>query len=57
MMLAHHRRDKKEVARLMFDEMGVVTKRKDPEIAYLLSAFWFDRMTPGMPHAPTHIDH
>jgi aarF domain-containing kinase len=48
LVLAHSRMDKKEVTRLCFSEMGTVTKRMDPEIAYLTSAFWVDRMTPDI---------
>lgn len=47
-VLAHTRKDKKEVSRISFAEMGTVTKKMDPEIAYLSSAFWVDRMTPDI---------
>ena len=45
LILAHEKKDKKEVVRLTFDVLGTITKKKDPEIAYLSSAFWFDRTT------------
>ena len=45
LILAHEKKDEKEVVRLTFDVLGTITKRKDPNIAYLSSAFWFDRTT------------
>ena len=45
LILAHEKKDKKEVVRLTFDVMGTITKKKDPNVAYLSSAFWFDRTT------------
>lgn len=45
LILAHSRRDEKEVARLTFDELGMVTKYKKPDICYKQSAFWNDRLT------------
>jgi len=44
-IIAHARRDKEEVVRLHFDEVGTVTKYKNKEIAYLMSAFYNDRNT------------
>lgn len=45
LMLAHARGDKAEVIRLHFNEIGVRTKRNDPEIGYLMSSFYNDRDT------------
>jgi aarF domain-containing kinase len=45
LMLAHSRRDEKEVVRLTFDELGTITKYKKPDICYKHSAFWNDRLT------------
>lgn len=44
-ILALARDDRHEVVRLHFQEQGVVTKRSDPEVAYLFSAFYNDRDT------------
>ena len=40
--------DKKEVVRLHFDVLKSDSKYRDPEIAYLLSAFYNDRDTPDI---------
>ena len=45
LIVAHSRKDIEEVARITFDELGTVTKYKRPDIAYLHSCFWNDRMT------------
>jgi aarF domain-containing kinase len=45
LMIAHSRRDEKEVVRITFDELGSVTKYKKPDICYKHSAFWNDRVT------------
>eukprot|EP01038_Epipyxis_sp_PR26KG_P016275 gene16275-22172_t len=45
LIVAHARRDKEEVVRLVFDVMGTKTKYQDPHYAYLLSAFYNDRNT------------
>ena len=44
-IIAHSRGDKSEVIRLHFEEQGVRTKKMDPEIGYLFSAFYNDRDT------------
>ena len=43
LIIAHARMDKKEVVRLHFDVLGTKTKNNDPEIGYLMSAFYNDR--------------
>ncbi len=45
LIIAHARDDKKEIIRLHFDEVGTITKRKDPEIGHLMSVFYNDRDT------------
>jgi aarF domain-containing kinase len=54
LMLAHAANDKKEVARIHFEDMGAITKKRDFDIAYLHNAFWNDRdtadITKGMNH-------
>lgn len=45
LIIAHARRDKEEVVRLHFDEVGTVTKYKNKDIAYLMSSFYNDRNT------------
>ena len=35
--------DKEEIARIQFEDFGVVTKYQNPEIAYKLTVFWNDR--------------
>ncbi len=45
LMIAHARGDKAEVIRIHFDELGVRTKRNDPEVGYLMSCFYNDRDT------------
>lgn len=45
LILALARDDREEVQRLHFNELGVVTKRSDPEVAYLFSCFYNDRDT------------
>lgn len=60
MIIALSRDDRKEVVRLYFDEMGTLTKRRDPHAAYLLATFWSDRNTPdilGGHNIATFIDH
>ena len=43
--LAHSRMDKDEVVRIHFDELGVVTKYRNADVAYRMSAFYNDRDT------------
>lgn len=43
LILALARDDKREVQRIHFQEQGVLTRRNDPEVAYLFSAFYNDR--------------
>jgi aarF domain-containing kinase len=45
LVIAHSRMDKSEVIRITFNELGMITKYKRPDIAYLHSAFWNDRTT------------
>lgn len=45
MIVAIHRDDKEEVARIFFDEMKAVTKHKKKDVAYKLCCFWCDRDT------------
>lgn len=60
LILAHAKNDKKEVVRLHFDVFGTKTKRQDPEIGYVMSAFYNDRntkdITQGM-NIATFIDY
>jgi aarF domain-containing kinase len=46
LIIAHARNDKNEVVRIHFDEIGTQTLHRDPEIGYLMSAFYNDRSTP-----------
>jgi len=46
--LAHARRDKAEVVRIHFDDLGVKTKNRNEDIAYRFSAFMNDRDTPDI---------
>lgn len=45
LIVAHSRGDKKEIIRLHFDELGTVTRKRDPEVGYLMSCFYNDRDT------------
>lgn len=45
LMLAHARGNKDEVVRIHFDDLGVVTKYHNAEMAYKMSAFYNDRDT------------
>lgn len=48
LIIALARDDRAEVQRIHFQEQGVVTKRNDPEVGYLFSAFYNDRDTPDV---------
>jgi aarF domain-containing kinase len=48
MIIALRRDDKKEIVRILFEEMGTVTQRRDPETAYKFACFWYDRDTPDI---------
>ena len=48
LIIAHYRRDKNEVVRIHFEEMGTVTTKRDVDTAYLFSSFWNDRNTPDV---------
>lgn len=45
LVIALARDDRAEVARLAFEDLGIITKYKNPEIAYKLMCFWNDRDT------------
>ena len=48
LILALARDDREEIVRLHFGEMGALTRRKDPRIAYLFCTFYNDRNTPDI---------
>jgi aarF domain-containing kinase len=59
LIIAHAREDKAEVVRIHFNEMGTKTRKMDPEIGFLMSAFYNDRSTAdvcGGKNLPTFID-
>lgn len=50
LIIAHSRNDTDEIVRIHFSEMGVVTKKMDREIAYLMSTFYNDRDSADIMH-------
>lgn len=60
LIIAHSRGDRKEVVRLHFDELGVRTKYRNEEVAYLMSSFYNDRDSEdvmGKRNIPSFLDY